>query len=315
ENYTAAWDFGDGSPHGTGDAVKHTYRQPGDYDVTLTISRDATVLGSATKKITVLPDTISITGPDSVCSTNSFITQYFTSSTFGADYKWSVMNGTVRGPDNLSYAGVDWKNVNNDSGVVRVEMSVNEVCTISATRKVIVLQRPVLTWQLKDSICITDAPLELSADPQGGFFRGTGISGNLFMPNAAGAGTHQLTYRYGEGLCAAEIQKTIRVTGLCSTVPSPLAPVGSGMPTAFTPNGDGLNDVFRIPAGLISSLEQFTVYSRWGEKVFITRNVAAGWDGTIRQTAAHPGVYIYIISGKDENGRVVVWKGTVMLLR
>jgi len=45
------------------------------------------------------------------------------------------------------------------------------------------------------------------------------------------------------------------------------------MPNAFTPNGDGKNDVFRIPPDATLNLEEFSIYDRWGAKIFSTKNV------------------------------------------
>jgi gliding motility-associated-like protein len=87
------------------------------------------------------------------------------------------------------------------------------------------------------------------------------------------------------------------------------------MATAFTPNGDGHNDLFRIPPGANLVLEQFTVFNRWGFEVFSTNNAAAGWDGTTQGSPAPSGVYVYVIKGKDGTGRSITLKGTVALIR
>ncbi|MES2779916.1 MAG: gliding motility-associated C-terminal domain-containing protein, partial [Bacteroidota bacterium] len=52
------------------------------------------------------------------------------------------------------------------------------------------------------------------------------------------------------------------------------------LPTAFTPNGDGLNDVFR-PGGVGAKDYKLTIYNRWGQAVFTSNNANVGWDGTI----------------------------------
>jgi gliding motility-associated-like protein len=86
------------------------------------------------------------------------------------------------------------------------------------------------------------------------------------------------------------------------------------MPGAFSPNGDGVNDVFRIPPGITMQLNQFAVYDRWGTKVFSTTNAGQGWDGTIAGRPQPAGVYIYFIVGSDLKGPVNT-KGTVVLVR
>lgn len=86
------------------------------------------------------------------------------------------------------------------------------------------------------------------------------------------------------------------------------------MPNAFTPNNDGLNDIFRIPGGTTIELKEFSVFDRLGNMVFSTKDITKGWDGRYRKNPLTPGVYVYLIEGKDHNGTITE-KGTVVLLR
>jgi len=86
------------------------------------------------------------------------------------------------------------------------------------------------------------------------------------------------------------------------------------MPNSFTPNGDGRNDVFRIPPFVTLELEEFSVYDRWGNKIFSTRHTGTGWDGTRKGQACSAGTYVYMIKGKTIQGEVLA-KGTVLLVR
>ena len=86
------------------------------------------------------------------------------------------------------------------------------------------------------------------------------------------------------------------------------------LPNAFTPNGDGLNDVFRVPPGLAFTLSEFSVYDRWGVRIFSSRNISEGWDGKVQGKAAAPGVYVYSIKGSDNKGTINL-RGTITLIR
>lgn len=86
------------------------------------------------------------------------------------------------------------------------------------------------------------------------------------------------------------------------------------MPSAFTPNNDGLNDAFRIPAGVTLQLKEFRVFDRWGNTVFRTKDINKGWDGRYRNNLLSAGVYVYLIEGKDPYGTIAE-KGTVLLIR
>lgn len=86
------------------------------------------------------------------------------------------------------------------------------------------------------------------------------------------------------------------------------------IPDAFTPNGDGQNDVFGIYGIGIRQLE-WRVFNRWGEKVFETRNPADGWDGVYKGKEQPVGVYVYYALITLENGKTENYQGSVTLLR
>jgi gliding motility-associated-like protein len=71
----------------------------------------------------------------------------------------------------------------------------------------------------------------------------------------------------------------------------------SFIPTAFSPNGDGLNDVFR-PTLINFEDYKLQVYNRWGELLYESKDVKAGWDGTFRGNPVQDGVYTYIMRYK-----------------
>lgn len=74
-------------------------------------------------------------------------------------------------------------------------------------------------------------------------------------------------------------------------------------PNVFTPNGDGLNDVF-LPIGTNISEEYYIleIYNRWGEQVFISTNPSIGWDGTFKGQVAQTGIYNYKLTYIIESG-------------
>jgi gliding motility-associated-like protein len=88
------------------------------------------------------------------------------------------------------------------------------------------------------------------------------------------------------------------------------------IPSAFTPNGDGLNDIFRIRHGASVKVAELRVLNRWGQVVFATSDATAkGWDGTQNGLPSDIGTYQYlvILSGADGSGSVK--SGTVELIR
>ncbi len=87
------------------------------------------------------------------------------------------------------------------------------------------------------------------------------------------------------------------------------------VPDAFTPNGDGLNDVFRPILIGMKSLKLFKVYNRLGQLVFSTKVQKKGWDGTINGNPQDAGIFVWMAEGEDYLGKVIFRKGTVTLIR
>ena len=86
------------------------------------------------------------------------------------------------------------------------------------------------------------------------------------------------------------------------------------VPNAFTPNGDGKNDVLYVRGEIIESVV-FKIYDRWGEKVFETTDLSKGWDGTFRGQPCEPGVYDYYMQVTCLGLKRYFKKGNVTLLR
>jgi gliding motility-associated-like protein len=87
------------------------------------------------------------------------------------------------------------------------------------------------------------------------------------------------------------------------------------VPTAFTPDGDGKNDIFRPIAVGITRIEYFRVFNRWGEQVFNTTINGKGWDGRIRGKDQGSGTFVWLVKGVDYTGKSFFAKGTVTLIR
>lgn len=88
------------------------------------------------------------------------------------------------------------------------------------------------------------------------------------------------------------------------------------LPTAFSPNGDGVNDVFRISKWLnIEKLESFNIYNRWGELVFNTLDIDAGWDGTYKNYPQPTSSFDWVVKAKDYDGNIIIKSGIVTLIR
>jgi gliding motility-associated-like protein len=87
------------------------------------------------------------------------------------------------------------------------------------------------------------------------------------------------------------------------------------IPSAFTPNGDGLNDIFRPTVAGMKQFLYFRIYNRWGQLMFSTSTPDKGWDGNYNGSKQGSGTYVYVIEAVDYNNNSYSKKGTFVLIR
>jgi gliding motility-associated-like protein len=109
-----------------------------------------------------------------------------------------------------------------------------------------------------------------------------------------------------ENMCGAKTD-TIHVYDHCSF------PIY--FPNAFTPNGDFLNDILKVPEANKDKFRRLSIYNRWGELVFYTTTQGNGWDGKFNGIPQPTGVYVYFLEMEGLSGQRLNQKGTVTLIR
>lgn len=88
------------------------------------------------------------------------------------------------------------------------------------------------------------------------------------------------------------------------------------MPNAFSPNGDGINDIYKAKDGYQSIVEfEATIYNRWGQKLYSWTDPAGGWDGKFHGKDVAQGVYFVLVKARGADGRKFNIKRDVNLLR
>lgn len=87
------------------------------------------------------------------------------------------------------------------------------------------------------------------------------------------------------------------------------------VPTGFTPNGDGKNDILRPIIAGIQKVELFNIYNRWGQLIFTTSENGKGWNGSINGEPQQAGTYVWMVKAIDYNGAPYFQKGTVTIIR
>ncbi|NOT92238.1 DUF7948 domain-containing protein [Ferruginibacter sp.] len=87
------------------------------------------------------------------------------------------------------------------------------------------------------------------------------------------------------------------------------------VPNAFTPNGDGNNDIIKPGLVGIRELKYYAIYNRYGQLVFKTASKNEGWDGLINGKPQHTGSYVWVAEGIDYTGKTIFRKGTTILIK
>ncbi|HRI25299.1 MAG TPA: SBBP repeat-containing protein [Ferruginibacter sp.] len=224
-------------------------------------------------------------------------------------YQWKL-NGANAGTNNPVFT---LNNAGNSDQVYCI-MNTTTSCSANSTFNsdtilVQVKPVPVITISPANPTIAAGASVQLNATVSGLYnsIMWTPPAGlnNTAVLNPVAAPLTTTTYKLSVSAanqCNAEATVTVKVTREVF------------IPNSFTPNGDGLNDLFRIPPGTSFTLQRFLVYNTYGNLVFSTSDISRGWDGTYKGSSSPNGTYTYIIKGYDAKGEIFL-KGTVLLIR
>lgn len=228
----------------------------------------------------------------------------------GSAYQWSpstyLSNPRIANPVATIPAAGTYKYV--------LAVSSNGCSSLNSDTVIITMLAPVRVFAGNDTAVTINQPLQLQAVDAGnsGFINYSwspsfGLNNpSISNPVAilANEMTYKVTARTADG-CEADDDITIKVFQKADIY----------VPTAFTPNGDGLNDIFKvIPVG-IKEFKYLKVFNRWGELVFATTNASQGWNGTYKGQQQGTFVFVWEAKGIDYLGNTISRKGTVTLIR
>jgi gliding motility-associated-like protein len=164
-----------------------------------------------------------------------------------------------------------------------------------------------------DTIAVIGRPMQLGAS--GGlsylwtpstFLNDPQIANPVFT-GAAGTDSVVYTVRvFTQAGCYAEDNVTVTVFNGIANI---------WVPSGFTPNKDGKNDILRPITKGIKQLIQFNVFNRWGQLIYTTNRMGEGWDGTYKGEFQPSGAYVYEAVGIDYADKKVYTKGTSVIIR
>jgi len=272
----ALYDWSNGS-----NLNSNSITQAGTYWLTVSQQGCAT---SDTVTITYKPLPIVYLGNDTtLCETTTLL---LNASNNNATYKWQDGNNNATYP------------VNN-GGKYYVAVNIND-CVINDT--ININYTPIPNFTLGNDLFICKG-IEYKLDPVMNttvdYLWQDGSHASFFNVNTDGL--YILKASNSCGIFADSVKVT---TAICQLQ----------LPTAFTPNNDGYNDIFRVIRPFPVKQFHMAVYNRWGQKIFESSDIYKGWNGTFNQTSLPTGTYVWFISLTDEEGKQQNAKGSVMLI-
>lgn len=310
------WDFGDGTTSNQ-PSPSHLYTTPGNYTINLYVQTQGGCVDTAQLENPVMviqsPD-ISVTGDTVICANERLqLNGVFNKpDSSQVSWSWQFPNGqssTAQSPPARQYGPGNYTVITtavNSSG-----------CKDSVTTNIIVHSVPVIT--LPDTI-VKNVGVPVTIPGQ----YSPGVTSYLWTPSTSLSCTDcpqpvastkfstNYTVKVNDTNGCTD-SATIRVIVLCE---------GATIffPNAFSPNGDGNNDVFYPRGSGLDRVKSVRVFNRWGEVVyeqkdFPVNNSAFGWNGRYKGKAPQPGVYIYQADIFCENGEVIRIAGNVALIQ
>lgn len=307
------WDFGvpgDPDNHSSAFSPTFTYPDTGTYMVKLVVNRGSTCPDSISRIVKIYPTFFADFSFEGLQCPNTPI--QFNDSVSGtsgnpSSWLWDFNDGHFSGLPNPVHS-FDTGGIYNVTLLVKNQKG----CIATAEHEVVVEQ--FYPFAGNDTIIVKGEIINFNAQGggEGGQYHWSPSDNlnNPFVKNPVGnyPDTGRFTYVVdilSENFCSGSDTISVWVVGQPSLF----------VPTAFTPNGDGRNDILK-PIGIgYNSIRFFRVLNRWGELVFHTTQFNHGWDGNWKGKPAEIGVYFWVLSVTDRFGAEELIKGDATLIR
>lgn len=287
------------------DTALFTFPSPGDYDVYLEIMNNSGTTqcqADTTFTVTVNENAIAAIGVDVSQLCTSQPAQFIDSSEgLPTSWDWTFGNGDTSTEQNPTYTYTD-------TGTFNVTLIVGNGCEPdTATRVYEVNAEPTFDLGNDTSICYQEevslyAPANMD---QVNWSTGE-TTDSIVFTDTPGEIVLSVT---NEGCTYEDLIYIYELEDGCVILP---------IPSAFSPNNDGHNDVFQLVNPQRVQSLKVSIYNRWGELVFSDDRVDFYWDGTYRSELQDMGVFTWFIQGLGESGTGIVpfyRSGTVTLVR
>jgi len=232
------------------------------------------------------------------------------SSNGEVSYIWTDPSGSTSTSEILSISNAQPSH----SGIWSLRITDTLDCYSEDSVEITIHPTPVPAFAGQDTIT-TEEPVEIDAgDGFTSYLWNTGETSQLITAEVEDWYSVMIESLYG---CAGEDSVYVQFVTAPPPPPPPEEPPGELilLPNAFTPDGDGLNDEFKA-IGQPDNLSSFsmTIFNRWGQMVFETKDISLGWDGTYQGKPSPAGTYVFRVE-YSISSRSFDTSGTVILVR
>jgi gliding motility-associated-like protein len=301
-NLTHAWDFGNQQNSALQNPPSINYAQAGNYEVVYTITNNYNCSLIVKKPITILPlpSATYIVSANKICETKA-VSFNLQNANANIKYDWNfgdgITNNTILNPTHIyTSAGLYTSSVIASTqycGTDRKEIPIN------------VLALPKVELGEDVTLCpLKRISLSAGTNPLFNYLWSTGQAAQAI--EIAAIQSQQIKVAVTNDICIAQDSIFIKVLPSCTIF----------VPNAFSPNGDGKNDVFKVLNADLVKEFSLEVFNRYGEKIFVSNNALLGWDGTIKGSNANAGTYVWALRYRDTTYNVQrILNGTIILLR
>lgn len=299
------WDMGDGKSSSLKNPI-HIYDTAGNYLVHLSAISDEGCIDSTVNMIDIHPLPHSDFNTMNVCLTDSAGFSNLSTGPFPiTNYNWLFGDGSTSSSEITSH-------LFSQPGNYNVELKVEDIhgCKDKHTSVVSIYEMPVARYSYEPLNCKGIPEIRLINESEKGiqwfwnFYDGTVSNDKNPSHLYKATGSYMLSLlATSEKGCSDSVSGELTIN----------AEYFFWIPNTFTPNGDGINDVFIPVFGNISEYEM-TIFDRWGNAVYKTSNPGKGWDGNVNNLKSQTGIYVYKILFKDLCGDTDERLGHVCLL-
>jgi gliding motility-associated-like protein len=264
----------------------------------------------ATTNVRVIqPFKLSVKTPDSICVGDTKRLLVSGASKYSWQPDPSLSNTTIATPSITPVINTTYHVIGKDS----------YQCFADTAEIKIIVGKPTSVSVGKDTVVLSGVPVQLNAVSSQQNIRKWQWTGNAtYSCLSCPSPTAKVIFDECLTCAATNIYGCVSTDTVCIKTFCPSAEVF--IPNAFSPDGDGINDVLMVQGRGLKMVKSFRIFSRWGEMVFEKTNflpgdAAAAWDGRVRGKPASPDVYVYVCEVICERGIPATYKGNVAILK